>query len=123
SLNVLFAVLLATSASVVHAETAPATDGALGSTPVEDATGPAGAATANAPSQRQVAIVDFAFQPGSVTVRVGDTVVWTNDGALVHTATSDAGVWDTGRLTAGQSGSFTFTAPGTFSYLCAVHPG
>jgi len=75
------------------------------------------------PSQASVTIVDFAFRPASLTVHLGDTVVWTNSGLSAHTATSDAGVWDTGRLSAGQSGSHTFTAAGTFSYHCAIHPG
>lgn len=67
-------------------------------------------------------VVDFAFNPGSVTVEVGTTVTWVNNGAAPHTATSDSGAFDTGTLQPGQSGSVTFDTPGTYSYFCAIHP-
>jgi plastocyanin len=69
-----------------------------------------------------VTISDFQFAPSSVTVNVGDTVSWTNNGPTPHSATSTGGVWDTGIMDAGQSGSHTFTEAGTFSYICTPHP-
>jgi plastocyanin len=69
-----------------------------------------------------VSIVDFAFQPASVTVPVGATVTWTNTGMAPHTSTSSAGGWDSGRLNSGQSFSFAFSRAGTFSYICTIHP-
>jgi plastocyanin len=69
-----------------------------------------------------VTIVDFDFSPGSVTINVGDTVTWTNDGPTPHSATSNDGVFDTGIMDAGQSGSHTFTEAGTFAYICTPHP-
>ena len=62
-----------------------------------------------------------------LTVAVGTTVTWTNNDGVPHTATagvpnSQTGVFDTGLLTQGQSGSFTFTELGTFAYFCMVHP-
>jgi len=69
-----------------------------------------------------VAIVDFAFNPPSVTVPVGGRVTWTNTGQAPHTSTSQAGGWDSGRLAPG--GTFTFTAgqSGSFAYACMIHP-
>jgi LPXTG-motif cell wall-anchored protein len=69
-----------------------------------------------------VTISDFQFAPASVTVNVGDTVTWTNNGPTPHSATSSAGVFDTGIMDAGQSGSHTFTEAGTFAYICTPHP-
>jgi plastocyanin len=69
-----------------------------------------------------VTIVDFEFQARSVTVNVGDTVTWTNNGPTPHSATADDGSFDTGIMDAGQSGSHTFDAAGTFSYICTPHP-
>src|SRR5829696_5898129 len=69
-----------------------------------------------------VTIRDFEFAPSSVTVNVGDTVTWTNDGPTPHSATSSSGVFDTGIMDAGQSGSHTFTEAGTFAYICTPHP-
>src|SRR5256885_1996615 len=68
-----------------------------------------------------VNIQGSAFVPPTTTVRVGDTVTWTNRDAFSHTSTSDSGVWDTGVIRAAASGSFTFTAAGTFAYHCAIH--
>jgi LPXTG-motif cell wall-anchored protein len=69
-----------------------------------------------------VTIRDFEFGPSSVTVNVGDTVTWTNDGPTPHSATSTNGAFDTGIMNAGKSGSHTFDQAGTFSYICTPHP-
>ncbi len=81
----------------------------------------------SAPVTVDVSIGDFFFAPQSVTVRVGDTVRWTNNGAAPHTTTSGTtpapdGKWASGILSSGQSFSFTFTQAGTSPYFCAVHP-
>ncbi len=85
----------------------------------------AGGGTKRAAAQQQgatVRIVDFAFQPESLTVEVGATVTWTHAGQAPHTVTSETRLFDSGRLSAGQPFTFTFTAPGTFAYRCEVHP-
>jgi plastocyanin len=69
-----------------------------------------------------VTIQDFSFSPATVQITPGTTVTWTNQGAAPHTVTSDGGVFDSGRLDAGQSFSHTFATAGTFSYHCAIHP-
>jgi plastocyanin len=68
-----------------------------------------------------VNIQNSAFAPPTTTVRVGDTVTWTNRDPFSHTSTSDTGAWDTGVITAGSSRSFTFASAGTFAYHCAIH--
>jgi len=80
------------------------------------ATTPARAAT------HAVEIADFAFAPATLTITVGDTVTWTNRDAVAHTATSTTGVFDSRDLEQGESYSVTFTAPGTYDYLCTPHP-
>nr|MDQ3936155.1 cupredoxin family copper-binding protein [Actinomycetota bacterium] len=67
-----------------------------------------------------VSIRDFSFAPRSVTIDVGDTVTWRNNGEEPHTATGSG--FDTGTLHSGQSGSHTFSSAGTFSYKCTPHP-
>jgi len=69
-----------------------------------------------------VSIVDFQFIPQTDTVTVGDTVRWTNNGAVPHTSTSNSGVWNSGTLSPGQSFSFQFNSTGSFPYHCAIHP-
>jgi len=67
-----------------------------------------------------VTIRDFSFGPSALTIHVGDTITWTNNGPTSHTATGSG--FDTGILRAGQSSSHTFTSAGTFSYHCTLHP-
>ena len=67
-----------------------------------------------------VTIASFAFSPPSITVHVGDTVTWTNNDGVSHTATS-TGAFDTGVIASGTTASATMTAAGTFTYHCAIH--
>ena len=69
-----------------------------------------------------VSVQDFSFAPASLTVSVGTTVTFTNNGAVTHTVTADAGGFDSGNLAAGSAFQFTFNSPGTFAYHCAIHP-
>jgi plastocyanin len=69
-----------------------------------------------------VSVVDFAFDPGTITVPVGATVTWTNTGSRPHTVTADDGSFDSGRLDPGEQFSQTFDQPGTFTYHCGFHP-
>lgn len=76
-----------------------------------------------APSgQTAVTIQNFAFSPATLTVKVGDKVTWTNQDSAPHSATADDNSFDTGVLRQGQSGSITFSKPGTYTYHCSVHP-
>src|SRR5215213_825614 len=70
----------------------------------------------------EVQVVDFSFEPGTITVPVGATVTWTNTGSRSHTVTADDGSFDSGRLDPGEQFSQTFDKPGTFTYHCGVHP-
>jgi LPXTG-motif cell wall-anchored protein len=83
---------------------------------------PAPAPKAVASASTAVTIKDFDFTPGSVTINVGDTVTWTNNGPTGHSATSTSGEFDTGIMDAGNSGSHTFDTAGSFSYICTPHP-
>ena len=71
-----------------------------------------------------VAIKNFAFAPAAITVKAGSTVTWTNQDTDAHTVTSqnNAGPLNSQPLNTGQSYAHTFTQPGTYSYLCTIHP-
>ena len=68
-----------------------------------------------------VTIADFSFSPGTTTIPVGATVIWTNKGSTPHTVTSHAGVFN-GSVSPGSTFSFTFSQAGTFTYHCNIHP-
>jgi hypothetical protein len=69
-----------------------------------------------------VTIKNFAFAPTTSTVHVGDTITWTNQDQVAHTATASDGSFDTGSISQGKSGSHTFTKAGTIPYICSIHP-
>jgi plastocyanin len=72
----------------------------------------------------QVSIQNYAFSPATLTVGVGTTVTWTNKDTAPHTVTVSSGpqMFASPTLQTGDTYTFTFTTPGTYSYYCAVHP-
>jgi plastocyanin len=83
----------------------------------------AGAAPAAAADIRhEVSIAGFAFNPDKVEVSPGQTVRWVNNDAAPHTTTSPDGRWDSGTLKTGQTYDLTFDSPGTYEYICKIHP-
>lgn len=69
----------------------------------------------------KVSIRDFSFTPQLIVVRVGDNVQWSNNGAVIHTTTSDTGLWSSGDLTPGSSWNQNFLSEGFFPYHCNTH--
>ena len=88
------------------------------------------------------AVVDmafgFKFKPAEVRIRVGQTVEWRNRSFAAHTVTFDPskpsdpslvslppGVEPFGSepIAGGQTWRHTFTAPGTYRYICIPHRG
>lgn len=73
---------------------------------------------------------DQAYSPSPLTVRVGETVTWTNDDFAQHTVTSGTGISDpnTGdefesyMLSQGGTFEHTFNEAGEFEYYCQIHP-
>lgn len=74
-------------------------------------------------STADVRIFDYDFRPRELSIEAGQTVVWTNTATRAHTATSNDGAFDSGRLESSGTYSYTFTTPGTYSYRCTIHPG
>jgi plastocyanin len=77
---------------------------------------------AKAQGRADIAIVDIAYQPGSILVQAGDTVNWTNTGSTPHTVTADDESVDSGSLVPRASFRHTFPTAGLFTYHCAIHP-
>ena len=70
----------------------------------------------------KISAKNFMFSPATITVKAGSTVTWTNLDEEPHTVFSDAGLFRSGALDTKDSFSFTFDKPGTYHYLCTIHP-
>jgi plastocyanin len=68
-----------------------------------------------------VTVANMAFTPARVSVGLGETVTWTFQDAIAHTATSDDGFFDIGPASGGASRSVRFPSAGRFGYHCAIH--
>ncbi|MGQ4618015.1 plastocyanin/azurin family copper-binding protein [Nocardia sp. R7R-8] len=76
------------------------------------------------PAAATVVVHDMKFSPAEVTVEVGDTVTWKFDDKVPHTVQGigdkamgiNSPIFDKGEW------SYTFTTPGTYRYLCSLHP-
>jgi LPXTG-motif cell wall-anchored protein len=66
-----------------------------------------------------VSMKDNKFQPKTVTISVGDSVTWKNEGEEDHTATGSG--FATGTVAPGSSASETFSDAGDYSYICDFH--
>jgi len=70
----------------------------------------------------------ISYDPETLDIAVGTTVLWENADNTMHTATSGSpnsgadGVFDSDILSAGDTFEFTFTNAGTYDYYCILHP-
>ena len=80
-----------------------------------------GGGSAGASATKSVGIANFKFQPGTLHVKAGTKVDFTNNSQVTHTATR-AGAFDTGHIAPGKSIIVKFTHKGTFAYHCTIHP-
>ena len=69
-----------------------------------------------------ILIKNFDFGPMNVTVARGTTVVWKNLDGEPHTVASADGLFRSQALDQNDSFRFTFEKPGTFRYICSIHP-
>ena len=84
----------------------------------EESSAPSGEAVRSA----KVEIEDFAYRPDPVEIAAGGKVIWINRDSAAHTATAEDGSFDTGTLEEGKLKSESFKEPGTYDYICSIHP-
>jgi len=100
-------------ATVTETATEPSSEPSGGNAPA-----PSGDAVRSA----KVEIEDFAYDPDPVTIEEGGKVIWINRDSEPHTATAEDGSFDTGTLEEGKLKSESFKEPGTYPYICSIHP-
>ena len=116
-------------------EAAPPTPTPTSTTPAPTATTPRPTATSPAPTATTPAPTpapktfevlttnDLVFVPARITIRVGDTVSWTNVSVVPHTITfADPRIPTDGFFEVEETFTVTFNTLGAFSYLCLFHP-
>jgi plastocyanin len=83
----------------------------------------AGATAAGAakPEVHTIVIEAMVYQPATLAVRRGDTVVWSNRDPFPHTVTAP-GAFDSQPIAAGGSWKHVAQRSGNYSYICTLHP-
>lgn len=61
------------------------------------------------------------FQPESIMIDEGDSVLWTNDDFGIHTVTNQ-GLFSSKDLRPDQTFEYTFENAGRYDYHCKLHP-
>jgi plastocyanin len=80
----------------------------------------ADASAAKATTHR-VVIDGLKYEPEMLTVRRGDTIVWTNKDPFPHTVTAP-GKFDSHDIAANGSWKFVARTAGEYAYICTLHP-
>ena len=80
------------------------------------ATDPAAAKSA------EIVIQSFHFLPPTLTVAAGTAVTWSNHDEEPHNVVSPDRVFRSKDIDGGEKFTAVFDKPGTYKYLCAVHP-
>jgi plastocyanin len=71
---------------------------------------------------------DECYIPATLNIPAGTTVIWENNDAAAHLATSGTpdggpdGVFDSGMIMGGATYEYEFSETGEFVYYCLVHP-
>lgn len=69
-----------------------------------------------------IVMKNFDFMPMTLTVKAGATVTWKNADGEPHTVVSADGMFRSGALDENDTFQFTFAKPGTYKYVCSIHP-
>jgi len=70
----------------------------------------------------KVTVDNFTFVPPVLQVKAGTTVTWTNHDDIPHSIVCPALNVHSHAMDTDDSFSYTFTRPGTFGYVCGLHP-
>jgi plastocyanin len=82
------------------------------------------APSASAGKTVKIVMQNTAFSPKSITAKVGQTVVWTNQDPFDHNVTATKGEeFKSKNFGQGASYSYKLDKAGKISYTCTIHPG
>jgi len=69
-----------------------------------------------------IVMKNFDFSPMAITVRAGAAVTWKNLDGEPHTVVSANGLFRSAALDQNDTFTFKFSKPGTYKYICSIHP-
>jgi len=69
-----------------------------------------------------ITIKHFMFNPMDITVPAGTNVTWENQDGEPHTVVSVTGDFRSEALDEKDKFSHRFDTPGTYKYICSIHP-
>lgn len=113
------AALAATAGMLASAACGP--QGQAAAQPMHDMPSAAATPAPAAVATTSVDIVNFTFSPAVITVKSGAAVTWTNKDGDAHTV-AITGAPVSRPLQNGEAYVHTFSQPGTYSYICTIHP-
>lgn len=95
------------------------------STPVEEVdnggtAGSEGTVTGTGSDIVKVEIRNYKYIPQNITIKVGQTVKWTNNDTVLHNVVG-SGI-ESDYLQKGEKFTYTFEEEGTYLYKCTAHP-
>jgi len=100
-----------------------------GCTGYQQSPGPATTPQTQVPGSNTVTIQNFAFNPPTLSISPGTTVIWVNKDTVDHEVINDASgssaegaIFRSPVIPKDGSYSFTFTSLGTYPYHCSIHP-
>jgi amicyanin len=71
---------------------------------------------------QEVTIDNFTFSPSPLTIKAGTTVVWANHDDMPHSVVFPTLKLKSPAMDTDGSFSHTFDQPGTYDYVCGLHP-
>ncbi|MGZ4864159.1 MAG: cupredoxin domain-containing protein [Halobacteriota archaeon] len=113
------------STATVSATAAAATSNAStsGATSSPSTSGATSSPSPNAIAASQTVVIQgFSFQPASITIQTGGSVIWRNDDSVSHQIVSNTNAFSSPVLSPGGSYTHVFDQAGTYPYHCGIHP-
>jgi plastocyanin len=68
-----------------------------------------------------VTMKNIGYEPATISAHIGDTITWTNEDIVAHTATARDKTWDLNVLPK-KTASFSVKTAGDIEYYCRYHP-
>ncbi len=73
------------------------------------------------PAQNEIWLQYKSFNPSMLSVAVGTTITFTNKDNADHWVKSSTGLFSSGKISSGDSYTYTFSTAGDYNFYCPYH--